>query len=1030
MNGFNVGNTYDDFAKLMDTNEQSRKWAYDRARELGYNVGSSYEQFNSLIGPKVQPATPAKPAAKPASSTTTTVKPQSTTTAAAPARSQDNTTPTTKVEPTVKIGDTSPKPAAPKLTPVQQMGFQMGIDQIKQQAAQTMQDFNTRMENIRKGNSLGHTTERVFNPNTGKWEQKFYTVTGEAVSTPLEQSRKNLEWRDQWEATTPEGKRHHEFRMQNDFEGRVGAAMDKFDPDNTAAAVWQQAEDRTRADQNKHNEEIWNSYAALGGGREMRMMHTGEMLESNMADHLRAHDLQRMADDAWNRLGKEKQQAITDDMYEALHNRYPQATDEQLKEAAAQLARQQSDRRMFELAVDKNAPQSATEFFFRKALGMNSFLKLTEAAARSKAGTTGDWEARDVAEQRFEKQGLGNKASGIAGKVVGFAFDPLTVLSAGVGSGAVKGTLWLGGKFIGEAATRKAAATLGGRLATGIIGGAANFGTFEAGSEAVDQLRWGGKVGVNPETGHYEVGPYSAGAVAKQFGHGLLMGGATGTVAPLIGNVSDKLVRATESTAGKVGIRAGELGVGTVAEGTIFSTPEFISTYSDYNGLINSLSDKNSPNYIADEQEREAKIEQLRKERGDAMMDVWTDNMAMMVGFKGQHLIKSAPRRIAELASTPQDRYGHEIKAGFETCLRNVLDGNRQDLALTRDEKEELRRGGYSDLDELVSEYKYAKETADNIENQRQSQRSVGPERMIGMGEDAALPYNRFVELMNDGSISEAARAKMYYYITGNMLPMSTVIGSDVAEMRDADGNITGYNVQSFGANGVITSRTFNSKKRADVEVNRINRQAELNGIDVGERYFDWKGDNQRMYEACQTVGSQLRTPANVLFELMKRKPEEMNATERKWAERIMEAYDKLGDQHSTAELRNDINKEFGVDVDKAIKKEPNRRSEQEQKAVTEYANRLFADVKRNQEEARSANDDQGDPNSQSAPDGIAGLLGLDGGAPDDPTSPTSPNDPQGKAWQRGHEADSQERRDIAMELGADDPNNPGYADR
>lgn len=1026
MNGFNVGNTYEDFAKLMDTNEQSRKWAYDRARELGYNVGSSYEQFISLIGPKVQPATSAKPAAKPASSTVTTVKPQSTTTAATPARSQDNTTSTAKVEPTVKIGDTSPKPAAPKLTPVQQMGFQMGIDQIQQQANQTMQDFNTRMENIRKGNSLGHTTERVFNPNTGKWEQKFYTVTGEAVSTTLEQSRKNLEWRDQWEASTPEGRKHHEMRMQSDFEGRVGAAMDKFDPDNTAEAVWKQADDRTRAEQNKHNEEIWNSYAALGGGREMRMMHTGEMYESNMADHLRAHDLQRMADDAWNRLGKEKQQAITDDMYEALHNRYPQATDEQLREAATQLARQQSDRRMFELAVEKNAPQSATEYFFRKALGMNSILKLTEAFARSKAGTTGDWEARDVAEQRYEKQG--HKVAGLAGSVVGFAFDPLTILSAGAGGATVKGAMWLGGKAAGEAAARKFATTLGGRLAAGAIGGAANFGTYEAGSEAVDQLRWGGKVDVNPETGHYEVGPYSTEAVAKQFGHGLLMGAATGTVAPLIGNVSDKLVRATESTAGKFGIRAGELGVGTVAEGTIFSAPEFVSTYSDYNGLINSLSDKNSPNYIADEQEREAKIEQLRKERGDAMMDVWTDNMAMMAGFKGQHLIKSAPRRIAELATTPRDRYGHEIRAGFETRLRSVLDGNRRDLALTDDEKRELREGGYEDLEALTQDYKTAKDNKEQMEGQHPN--TTNPNRMLGVGEDAAIPYNRFIELMNDGSISEAARAKMYYYLTGNVLPMSTVIGSDVAEVKDADGNVTGYNVQSFGANGVITSRTFNSKKRADVEVNRINRQAELNGVDVGERYYDWKGDNQRMYEACQTVGSQLQAPANTLFELMKRKPEEMNATERKWAERIMEAYDKLGDQHSTAELRNDINKEFGVDVDKAIKKEPNRRSEQEQKAVAEYANRLFADVKRNQEEARSANGNQGGPNSQSAPDRIAGLLGLDGGAPDDPTSPTSPNDPQGKAWQRGHEADSQERRDIAMELGADDPNNPGYADR
>ena len=36
----------------------------------------------------------------------------------------------------------------------------------------------------------------------------------------------------------------------------------------------------------------------------------------------------------------------------------------------------------------------------------------------------------------------------------------------------------------------------------------------------------------------------------------------------------------------------------------------------------------------------------------------------------------------------------------------------------------------------------------------------------------------------------------------------------------------------------------FDSKNRAEVEVNRINRQAELNTVDVGERFYDSQADS------------------------------------------------------------------------------------------------------------------------------------------------------------------------------------------
>lgn len=880
--------------------------------------------------------------------------------------------------------------------------------QFERTMSSVRQDFNTRMENIRKGNTLGKTSEVKFNPESGKMERRYYTTHGDEVATPLEQSRLNLKYRDEWEATTEEGRRHREKRIQNDFERRVGASIDKYDPDNAAAMVWQQAEDKSNEEFGRYlDERSKPSLSNFIRGAADGMNVTGGLGADNVdtgikafAAHLKYHDLQRMADDAWNMLGKEKQQSIIEDMYGALKNRYPQATEQQLQQAATEMAREQSDRRMYELAVAKNAPKDAAEYFIRKVAAGNAMGTLMQAAARAQAGTTGDWEAREDAEQRFEKQG--HKVAGIAGTVTGFALDPLTWASAGAGGAAVKGTTWLGGKMIGEAAMRKFGATLGGRMLGGAIGGAVNFGTYEAGSEALDQMKWGGYI--DEETGERKDG-FSFGNVAGRAGHGLMMGAVTGVIAPYLGNVSEKLVRATESTVGKMGIRAGELGVGTVAEGTIFAVPEIINTYGQYGDLINSLSDETSPNYIADEQELAAKIEELRNSRGDALMDVWTDNMAMIAGFKAQHLLKSAPRVIYDLARSKNG------KAGFETRLRSILDG-RGDLALTEDEKKELERRGYGDLKDLTEEYSRYAEAKEEYDKARPT--TTDASGMIEGGDgQAELPYNRFVELMTDNSVSEAARAKMYYYLTGHGLPMSTVMGSSILEEKDADGNVTGYTVQSFGANGVITSRSFGDKKRADVEANRINRQAELNGFDVGERYYDWQGDNKRMYEACESVAEETGAPANLLFDLMKRKSEAMNEVELEWAEKILNAYNGLGDKYGSSEVRAAINDEFGIDVDKAIRKERNRRSWQEQKAVDEYANRLFTDVKRKQEEAAERGEAPVDPDAPTSSSQIAALLGIDDGEQGDPVS---------AAFNRGHEADAQERQDIAIELA--DPNN------
>lgn len=970
-NGVNTG-SYDDFSKSLE-NKEDRDWYYQKSRSLGLNVGSAND-FASMMVQQVQK--PQQPVAKPVQ---TQVQTQ-----LQPVATGGHDGEGGAIESHVNgrsVGDAQPAPAVASSVPVS------GVD-VKTVVPDKDGSGNTvGNDNVAPGrgwdvngkhftsldDSLRYIEEQDAIPGRGwKIGDKEFGSAEDAdryvKSHP--EMRFRFMSRDgvRFDNVSDLVRHRRERDAAEMVERRISSALTAYDPDNVAESVWDDAERRSAQDfgdylSSRREVSVGNVLHDLASAGDVSGGLGADNYEVGIqafASHLKYHDLRRMADEAWERLGKEKRDAVVGDIYGALRERYPDAESSALMSNASAIAKEQSDKRMFELAVEKHAPQSATDYFFRKAFTSNALHSLMVGLGRYQSGSIGDMEARDVADQRY---GEDHKLANIAGIVTGMALDPLTWIAGGVGGAASKGAMWLGGKLAGDAVMRKFGSSLAGRMLGGVVGGAANLGVFEAGGELLEQQKWGGAVGVSPETGHYEVGDYDLGAVGGRFVHGMAMGAGTGMVAPLIGNVSDKLVRATESTVGKLGIRAGELGVSTVAEGTIFSIPEWIEGNRD-------------------------------------AMDVWTDNMAMMAGFKTQHLLKSVPRVIGELSASKNG------KAGFETRLRSILDG-RGDLALTSDEKAELEHGGYGDLKDLTEEYSRYAEAKEEYDKARPT--TTDASRMIEGGDgQAELPYNRFVELMTDNSVSEAARAKMYYYLTGHGLPMSTVMGSSILEDKDADGNVTGYTVQSFGANGVITSRSFGDKKRADVEANRINRQAELNGFDVGERYYDWQGDNKRMYEACESVAEETGAPANLLFDLMKRKTEAMNEVELEWAEKILNAYNGLGDKYGSSEVRAAINDEFGVDVDKAIRKEPGRRSEQEQKAASEYANRLFADVKRKQEEAAERGEAPASPDAPTSNSQIAALLGIDDGEQGDPVS---------AAFNRGHEADAQERQDIAIEV-------------
>ena len=682
-------------------------------------------------------------------------------------------------------------------------------------------------------------------------------------------------------------------------------------PSSAAESVWAAADKAAGAEVRKKVDEGWSwdkilrtlsSAASVTGGLGDD---NAQALETTSVAHLKTHDLQKLSDQAWAALGPKQQQSIINDSYIYLKEQYPDADDKALVDAARKMARAKSDEQMYNLAVEKNMPKSVGEFFLRKAAAASSFGSLSKGYASMMAGTRGDMEAEDTALQKY---GAKHKVADIAGSVAGFAVDPLTYASGAVGGAATKVTLWAGGKVLSEAAARKMSQTLGGKLLLGAVSGAANFGTFETGGEALNQYKWGGTLDVDPETGRYVVGDFSLGKVASQMRHGLTMGGLTGAFGTWLGNVSTKAAQATSSTLGKLGVRAGELGVGLVGEGTIFATPEFISTYGDYNDVIKSVSDKNSPNYIADDKERSKYIAELKAQRGERMMDIWQDNLAMIAGFKAQHAIKSAGRTISELAAS---RRG---KVGFVERMGRMLDGHPS-LALSKEEQTELDKHGYGDLTQMVKEYKeYAQKDGD-------------------------LPYNKITQLLNDKNVSEAARAKMYYYVTGHSLPMSAVIASNVIDNGDKT-----YTVQSLGDNGVITSRTYGSRKRADYEKARIDRQAELNGVAMAEQMFDNMDKAERLKAVCTRLAQDKGVSPETLLWLTRKDPKQMTAAEKRWIKEIEDAANEDAPQGENATVRHIkgiILDEYGVDVDKALRKAADSRTDAEKTAISAYNNEL-----------------------------------------------------------------------------------------
>lgn len=874
---------------------QNRLQLYKALKADGAIDSPTYEEFGKRLGLHAVNNTPAPAHPQPQKPTAAPAQ------AATPAPNSAPATPQQKDKP---------------LTPAQRQAMIDQVQQMQQQTQAMIADNNERMKNMQQygfGLGFGQTKKGgyKYNPRTKKLEQTYLTPTGNRYSSKALADAESFRYRKA--ASEPLGLNMNDQQV-NDAQKPASAAV---------AALWKEAEAKYAADRNKNAEDVYSGNPWLHGGREMHIVDAATNSHKNEVSRLTRFDLQKMMDNAWGRVGKQ----MTASCYAQLKKQYPTATERQLQNSASAMARQLSDNAVYKYAVAKNTPKSTLEFFAKTAADMNLLRTINKGLARSEAGTTGDMVAY---EQAMSDYGKNHRLAQIGGTVTGMLFDPTTYISGGVGSFTGKTALNIGGRIVAKKTATNVGArlfgnTLTGRVVAGMAGGAGNLGTYEGIKEGESQWLHGGHI--NPQTGENE--GYSAGDVLKSSLHGTLLGSVTGTASPLLGNVADKWVKATSNTAGKVGIRAGELATSTVAEGTIFSIPEWISG------------------------------------DGDAM-DVWTDNMAMMIGFKGQHMIKSAPRVIAGLRpienpQTMQER--NHNRMSFVERLRKQVDASPRDMAFTKEEREELQKYGYGDLATLFTrtpKQQPKPKSKPTTKDGKVMYLDIPEAKVEDLGKQWLKQHPEFdgyeamERLMQDPNVSQSARAKAYYILTGRQLPMGSVTGYTTEQ--DENGNIF---VKSVTANGeVVTSRRFADETLAKKEQDKIMRQAELNSVDVGERYTEAKADN-KVFEAAVEAVAPGADPETVKrnYQAAKQGDKDAIANYGQMVDAIdkfMEENKGMADTERPEAIRAAIKEETGVDVDEAIKKEPSKRTEPEKAAVQDYIERLFPEQKAENEQPMS----------------------------------------------------------------------------
>lgn len=513
-----------------------------------------------------------------------------------------------------------------------------------------------------------------------------------------------------------------------------------------------------------------------------------------------------------------------------------------------------------------------------------------------------------------------------------FMSDPLTYASGGIGSIAGKGAE----KIVKKVAVRQAEKAIGSkvgkwvvekalttRLLPATVGSAVNLGVYNAGSSMRDQ--------------YIATGEVNSGEVLKSSAIGVGTGIILGPMGSIVGNVGDKAVRSTSSIAGKMAIRGVQYPVSTVLEGTVFAIPGWMSGEGD-------------------------------------PMDVWVEGMATAAGFKGTHAIKSAPRVIRGLKGD-----GRRIGKGVEERVRDMLDRDiPEDMQLTKDELAEIRDKGYGRLADLFRKrdnrvYEVDEKGKKHFIGEAEEGSNENVREIVKPGEESGKHdfkvkeaqsklgedgYDVMEEFIGDSRVSQATRAKAYWLLTGHRLAPSPIIGYREYTLEDGR-----HFVEAVAVDGnVVTLRQTKPGAETKREVAKIKRQAELNGIQVGEWFAESEANRIRYGVALEEVSREYGSTPERIAEVYNRVKEGKGQTtdaEQKLVEKVDEALEHAGSDPRVQErdpenIRHRIEEELEenyifkkkkhdyVEVDNALRKPIEKRSEREQEAVEQYLKELY----------------------------------------------------------------------------------------
>ena len=311
--------------------------------------------------------------------------------------------------------DTRKKPSKPSrpLSPLERAHGMWEIEQQMREGNKRLGNFSEqleeRMQNAREAATrpLG---EIKFNPKEGKSERVYYTAQGNKTSSQLAASAENTAYNQWWENNTEEGNRSKSQRLNRELEYELSSGDSYFD--NAAAAAWDAAENRLKADRERIADDIYSSKgdamsdAMLLGGTQSHIMNAAENNNRSMVSRLTHFDVDRLMADAWDKLAPGVKNKIVNNIERKLSPFFAGKKREDLHAEALKMAQHQSNLRVYRLAVEKNAPKDALDYLMRKIGDMNLLTNLNRGLAVSSAdGKTGDMAAYEAANEQYRQDG-------------------------------------------------------------------------------------------------------------------------------------------------------------------------------------------------------------------------------------------------------------------------------------------------------------------------------------------------------------------------------------------------------------------------------------------------------------------------------------------------------------------------------------------------------------------------------------------------------------------------------------------------